>query len=131
MSSVNASTLTGSLSLPVVNKLKSLEKSTKPGTSERAIAALPVIAELEEDLDTVLNCISINGVLMMCRLNNPKIPSSSRLKALHQRFKDRLRDEPKFMRLMVDNLPAIALRYESTNPIEIIGDEEFMNLLTK
>lgn len=130
MSSVTASTLTGSLSLPVVNKLRYVETSTKAGTPERARAALPVIAELEEDLDLVLNCISINGVLMVCRLNNPAIPSSSKLRMLHQKFKDKLRDEPRFMRQVVDILPAIALKYQSSNPIEIIGDEEFLKLLT-
>lgn len=130
MSNISTSILSGSLELPVVNKLRGIELSTRPGTPERAQAALPVLAELEEDLDDVLNCVGVNGVLMVCRLNNPQLPSCQKLRNLHAKFKEKLRGESRFMRKVIDTLPAIASKYQSSNPFEIIGDAEFVNLLS-
>ena len=129
MSLIPASSLSGQVSLAVVHKLRLIEVNTKAGSQERALAALPVIAEFQDGLEQVLNCISLDGVLMMCRLGNPSIPSSNKLRAMNRTFRDRLRDEPGFMRRTIDVLPTIAYRYESANPIEVVGDPEFQSLL--
>ena len=126
---MNASSLCGSLSLPVVNKLRILHCKTQPGTPERAQKTLPVLSELEDNLDMVLNCISINGVLMVGRVDHPRLPSSNRLRSLYSQFKLRLQEDPKFMRKVIDILPDIAAKYSSTNIMDIVGDDEFLDLL--
>lgn len=122
-------TLCGVVQLPVVNKLRTVHCNTQPGSYERAQAALPVLAELQEDLDGVLFCVGLNNVLMVGRLVHVNLPSAERLRTQYQQFKQRLMDDPVFMKRVLDVLPMIAANHSSSDIMDIVGDDEFLALL--
>ena len=64
---MNLSSFAGAMNLPVVERLRAVHRSTKPGTKERVQAALPVIAELERSLDPVINGIGLGALLSIGR----------------------------------------------------------------
>lgn len=126
---MDCASLSGSVSLPVIGKLRNLCAVTKPGSYERAQAGLPMIAELEEALDAVLYSISINSILMLGRLSNQNIPSSDRLRKQYCSFKSKIHTDPQFLRKVMDDLPKIVAKYNSSNMVDLVGDDEFLALL--
>lgn len=123
--------LSGEVCLPVVSKLRGLKDETVAGSYERAQATLPVVAELQENLDQVIYSVGLSGVLMMARLQNQEIPSVNRLQQYYSNFKERLISDPSFMREVIDTLPEIVARYETINFTFILADKEFLSLLVR
>ncbi|MFV0357739.1 MAG: hypothetical protein ACK5LG_21935 [Bacteroides thetaiotaomicron] len=103
--------------------------NSQPGSYERAQLALPVLAELEESLDRIINGVGINGVLMVARMSNPDVPSADLFRKMYCNFKQRIRDNPQFMKTVIDKVPSIMARYPGSNIVNLVGDSEFIDLL--
>ena len=123
--------LSGSMPLQVVSKFRNLNSRTKPGSYERAHASLPLVAELEDNLDDLFYSVSLNNLLMMARMLNQDIPSSDRLRSLYCAFKDSLHTDPAFMKQVIEQMPVITARYATDDIMCIMADRDFLALLTK
>lgn len=127
---VSCMSLTGSMPLPVVSKFRVVQGITKPGSYERVQATLPLVAELEEDLDELFYSIALNGMLMIARMSNQDTPSSDRLRSLYCKFKGNLRADPMFLREVMDRMPDIMAKYSTDDITQIVADKEFLSLLS-
>ena len=58
-------------------------------------------------------------------------PSAERLRQHYWLFKERLSKEPAFMKKVIDLLPMIAARYDTTDFVAILADKDFLTLLVQ
>ena len=119
------------MQMPVLDKLSNVYCSLQMDSYTRAQKLLPVMAELEEDFDAIVNGIGLNGVLMVARQANPDVPSADRFRCLYRSFKERLHDDPCFMQCVMTKLPTIVSKYDGNNIVSVLSDPEFMELITK
>lgn len=117
------------MQMPVLDKISNMQCTLKMDSFTRAQKLLPVMAELEEDLDAIVNGIGLNGVLMVARQSNPDIPSADRFRNLYRMFKARLHDDPSYMQCVMSRLPEIVAKYNGDNIVPILSDPEFLALL--
>lgn len=128
---VSYTSLSGCMTLQVVGKFRTVHDTTRPGTYERTQAGLPLIAELEEDLDQLAYSVAINGMLMLARVVNVDTPSAERFRRLYADFKNSLHTNPKFMNQVINQLPDIVARYSTNDIMYLLSDRDFLALLTK
>ena len=121
--------LSGVMHLPVVGKLRTVHCSTQLGTYERAQASLPVLAEFEDNLDELLYCIGTANLLMIGRIAHCNLPSADRLRSWYENFKQRMQKDPAYRKRVFDTLPKIAAKYGSEDIMDIVGDDEFLELI--
>lgn len=115
--------------MPVLCKLNEVRCGPKADNYSRAQRLLPVMAELEEDLDRVVNGIGLNGVLTLARQTNNDVPSASRFRVLYSNFKDRLHNDPAYMQNVMQKLPEITGKYDGDNLVTVLSDPDFLDLL--
>lgn len=128
---MDLSSLTSSFNLPIVNKLRAVHNSTKPGTRERLQAALPVIAELEKLVEPVINGVGLSALLAVGRVIRKDLPSSEKVRQQFAGCKQKLRTDKDFVRYASDTLPAIAAKYNSGTMMDILYDAQFLELLKR
>ena len=125
---INYTSLSGSVHLSAIGGFRVASCTTKPGSYERICAGLPLIAELEEVLDDLVQSVSLNNVLMLVRIRNPCVPSSDRFRIVYRLFRDRLHGDPLFARTVIDNLAIVISRCVDDAIGDVISDDEFLNL---
>lgn len=123
--------LSGSLILPILGKFRNLNTRVSSDSYVRAQKVLPLLAELEDNLDEAVGSIGLTSVLMLARQINPDVPSAGRLRDWYTSFKKQLMEDPVFMYRVVDELPRIIARHDTLDFTEIIADKDFLSLLRR
>lgn len=128
---MNLGTLAGAMNLPVVERLRAVHRSTRPGTKERVQAAIPVISELETALNPIIHGVGLGALLSMGRVFRKDLPAPDKLRFQFDALKRKLRNDPAFVRYLSDALPGIAAKYSTSNIMNIVKDPEFIDLLKR
>lgn len=123
--------LSCTMEVPIMGKMCSLQCNTQQDSYSRAQEMLPVIAELEDSLDLIVNGIGLNGVLMVARQANPDVPSRDKFRSLYRDFKEKLHSDPHFMQRVMTEMPKITQKYQTNNIVPLVSDPDFLGLLSR
>lgn len=121
--------LLGTVCLPVIGKMRKVHMNPSLGEYEKSQLLLQALAEFEDDLDQLLYSVGAPNILMMGRLSHSNLPSVVRMQAWYENFKQRMRNEPSYLKKVIEEVPKIAAKNNSEDIMDVIGDDDFLNLI--
>ena len=121
--------LLGTVCFPVIGKMRKVHMNQSIDTYEKNQLLLQALAEFENDLDQLLYSVGAPNVLMIGRLSHSNLPSVIRLQTWYENFKQRMRNEPSYLKKVIEEVPKIVAKTNSEDIMDVIGDDDFLNLI--